>query len=346
MLKLINLVTEIFDNYLQFAYNNYRYHSFCVRLYLDNQNRINNSRNILTKGETCDKTCKNEKREIFGRNHKADEEITVINNELFINLQNGSQLERITDSNFRIEGIRYHIESQSKPDGSMLMRIFEYDSQIALQDANLDDNTLRVDFPHTAVLYLRSNKNTPEQMELVISVPGDECRYQVPVMKVQKYSVDEIFEKKLYFLVPFHIFVYEYNFAEYDTKEEQLKKLKIVYQSIMHRLEQHTTEGIITEYIKQTIIDMSKKVLEHICAKYDNVKNGVREIMGGKVLEYEAKTILRRGIQQGMEAGARQQLIEQIKKKLAKKQSFEQIADALEESVDTIVALIVEHNLA
>lgn len=52
-----------------------------------------------------------------------------------------------------------------------------------------------------------------------------------------------------------------------------------------------------------TIIDMSNKVLEHIAVKYDSVKEGVKTVMGGKILEYEAKTIKREGIEQGIEQG-------------------------------------------
>ncbi len=62
-------------------------------------------------------------------------------------------------------------------------------------------------------------------------------------------------------------------------------------------------------------------------------------MMGGKVLDYEAKDILNRGIEQG-EAN---KLISLIQKKLDKGYSVEQIADALEESVETIQNLIDEH---
>ena len=48
---------------------------------------------------------------------------------------------------------------------------------------------------------------------------------------------------------------------------------------------------------------MSNKVLEHIAVKYDSVKEGVKAVMGGKILEYEAKTIKREGIEQGIEKG-------------------------------------------
>ena len=46
-----------------------------------------------------------------------------------------------------------------------------------------------------------------------------------------------------------------------------------------------------------------KKVVESIARHYEKVKEGVKSVMGGKVLEYEAKTILKRGIREGVQQG-------------------------------------------
>ena len=275
--------------------------------------------------------------EIFGKTHRDEEEIKILNNEIFLNRQDGNQLERVTDSTFLIENIRYHIECQSTTDCTILLRIFEYDSQLALRDSTVEKETLYVRFPKTAVMYLRHRNTTPEHMFIHLVVPNDECSYQVPVMKVQTYTIDEIFKKKLYFLIPFHIFTYEHDLLEYDSDEQRLNDLKHAYRIIIKKLDQCTEAGYITEYMKLTIIDMSKKVLEHVCFRYANVRKGVREIMGGKVLEYEAKTILR--------AGARQKLADLTYKKMRKGQSVEQISEILEESEDTIREIIREYKL-
>jgi DNA-binding NarL/FixJ family response regulator len=66
--------------------------------------------------------------------------------------------------------------------------------------------------------------------------------------------------------------------------------------------------------------------------KYSNVKKEVGAIMGGKILDYPAKQFRRQGQQD--------KLIEQIQKKLAKGKSIEEIADALEESIETIKSII------
>lgn len=76
--------------------------------------------------------------------------------------------------------------------------------------------------------------------------------------------------------------------------------MKGEYEQIKDRLEALLNQGSISEYMRCTIIDMSNKVLEHIAKKYDAVRKGVKSVMGGKVLEYEAKTIRNEGLKEGI----------------------------------------------
>jgi len=179
------------------------------------------------------------------------------------------------------------------------VRFFEYDSQIALDGSKLVGNTLKVKFPHSAVLFLRCNQSTPDKMTIEIETPNGAINYDIQVLKSQNYTIDEIFDKKLLFLIPFHIFSHEKLFEEYENDTDKLNVLKREYQSISERLEQLLKQGEIDEYTKCTILDMSQKVLEHIAAKFDNVKKGVKSVMGGQILEYEAKTILNIGRSEG-----------------------------------------------
>ena len=237
--------------------------------------------------------------EIFNTNYAPTEKVTLLDNEFFLNRQNGNQVERITDSNFLVKSIPYHLEFQSSTDGTILIRIFEYDSQIALQNSTLEGNGLKVKFPNTALIYLRHTKNTPDEMNILIEVPGNSCGYAVPVIKVQAYSIEEMFEKNLLFLIPFHIFVYEKDFKEYDTDAKKLEQLKLIYMNIFTKLEEYVGNGVISIYEQRVIIDMSKKVLEHIAENYFNVRKGVSEIMGGKIIELEAYNILVAGEAKG-----------------------------------------------
>ena len=81
------------------------------------------------------------------------------------------------------------------------------------------------------------------------------------------------------------------------------------YEGIKNRLEALSEAGGMTEYVRHTLEEMSGKVLEHIARKHDRVREGVRSVMGGKVLEYEAKTILNEGIVLGRTETARRMLV-------------------------------------
>ncbi len=249
--------------------------------------------------------------EIFHTNYTGKEKICLLQNEHFIQMPDGSTQEKITDSSFEIVSKqaektayrkpvtalrrRYHIECQSTEDGTMIVRMFEYDIQLALENREITSDTLTVRFPDSAVIALRNTKNTPEFMTISVITPGGRVSYAVPVLKVRAYTVNELFEKRLFFLIPFHIFIYEKDFKELEENKNKLERLETEYASIKERLEIACKRGDLTEYPKAAILDMSCKVVEHLAAKYENVAKGVCQQMGGKVLEYEAKDILRKG---------------------------------------------------
>lgn len=61
---------------------------------------------------------------------------------------------------------------------------------------------------------------------------------------------------------------------------------------------------------RRVILDMSKKVLENIAKKYKNVRKGVSDIMGGRVLEHEGKKIFNEGMAAGEVRGRSEGRIE------------------------------------
>ena len=237
--------------------------------------------------------------EIFGETYIGEEEIQFFPNEHFIDQQDEADRERITDTNFTILGKipkKYHIECESSlPDGKITIRLFEYDAQIALDEGEVTEETLTVTFPNTAVLYLRTYKKTPDKMKYVIITPGGTVLYDVPIMKVQTYSLDDIFEKRLLMLIPFYIFSHEKGFPEYNSNEQKLAELKAEYQEILKRLDELEQQGVIGAFDKRTIIELSGDVIKEIAQKYENVQKGVGDIMGGALIETEARTILNRG---------------------------------------------------
>ena len=136
--------------------------------------------------------------------------------------------------------------------------------------------------------------------------PGGTVQYDVPVMKIQTYSLDDIFAKGLLILLPFYIFSYEKNFGEYNSNEQKLAELKAEYQKILERLDELEWQGVIGAFDKRTIIDLSGDVIKEIAQKYENVQKGVGDMMRGALIETSARTILKQGIDQGIIQGKSQ----------------------------------------
>lgn len=153
------------------------------------------------------------------------------------------------------------------------------------------------------MLYLRTRKKTPDKMKYVIVTPGGTVQYDIPIMKVQSYSLDDIFEKRLLMLIPFYIFSHEDSFPDYNSSRQRLENLKSEYREILNRLNGLEEQGIIGAFDKRTIIELSSDVIKEITQKYENVKKGVGDIMGGALIETEARIILNQGISQGKMLG-------------------------------------------
>ncbi|MCD8019858.1 MAG: hypothetical protein LUF92_09855, partial [Clostridiales bacterium] len=90
---------------------------------------------------------------------------------------------------------------------------------------------------------------------------------------------------------------------ELEHNPEKLKILKEELYSIVERLDALTEQKILDLFYYKTILDMSTKVIENLAAGYDNILKGVKGIMGGTILEYEAGTIYGEGVVAGFRDG-------------------------------------------
>ena len=194
-------------------------------------------------------------------------------------------------------------------------------------------------FPNTAVLYLRNYKKTPDKMKYVIVTPGGTVKYDIPLMKVQNYTLDDIFEKRLLLLIPFYIFSHEKNFPEYNSNEQKLAKLKSEYRYILERLDELEQQGVIGAFDKRTIIELSSDVIKEIAQKYGNVQKGVGDMMSGALIETEARKILNQGKTQGISETKKQTALRMLK---MGKLTIEEIAECSELNIAEVEQLASE----
>ena len=257
--------------------------------------------------------------ELFSENYSENVRIEFLQDIHQQNQPDGGIEKRITDTYFRIvdeDGNvkKYHVECQSTADNSMLVRIFEYGAQIALDDAVKKGNRIVLEFPHAAVLFLRSTGNTPDEMEIVIKTPGGSVEYKIPVAKMQSYTIDMMFKKKLLILLPFYLFVVEKSLKDYEENSGKRQELMDSLRMIVAGLDNLLLLGDIDALARKSLVELSAKVNHHLARNYAKVQKEAKNIMGGKVLDYEAKTIymngkndgIALGMAQGMEQGVAQ----------------------------------------
>ncbi len=128
--------------------------------------------------------------EVFGKDYPENIKLKQGRNEFYT--KDGKV---ITDSHFQTEEKIYHLECQSTKDATMMFRMIEYDFSVALESVGRENETSRIYFPHSCVLYLRDTQG-PEEMKLELLMPdGQRVEYKVPVIYQQRYT-KEIIEKK------------------------------------------------------------------------------------------------------------------------------------------------------
>ena len=234
--------------------------------------------------------------EVFHTSYPQDVPIIQLRNEH--QQENG---EIITDSCLKIGSKLYHIECQSTDDTTMAIRMIEYDFSIAVETAQKQGRIYRMDFPKSCVLYLRSEKNTPDFLEVEMVLSDENIvHYRVPAVKLETYTKDSIFEKNLLMLLPFYIIRYEKNIHEMSENPKLFQNLLNEYEEIRINLEKELSKADRTE----VYMDLNKliiKIADYICRNEKVVRKGIGEIMGGKVLELESERLQAEGEKKGEE---------------------------------------------
>ena len=140
----------------------------------------------------------------------------------------------------------------------------------------------------------------------------------VPVMKMSDYPLEVVIEKKLWFLFPYCIFTYWR-----DLESKNSERFEKAEQSIMdmlgrirEELDDLNMRKLINPYERDMLERMTTKVVQSLAARSEVVTKGVEELMGGKILTFEAKEIRLKAEKKGEKKGEkkeRQRLVASIK---------------------------------
>ena len=233
---------------------------------------------------------------VFGTNYSKSTKCLELRNEHYT--KDGKI---ITDSLFCIQNIFYHFECQSKKDGTMILRMFEYDSAIAIENAEEVNGITKVEFPHSCVVYIRNHKGMPKTHKMEIYFPdGQKIVYSVPIICVSDYSVNELFDEGLIAFLPYVVLRYEHFVKSNGMNKKKMSDLLADMQMISSRLRKYPD---VSETFELDMINLIQKINHYIIPEENIAKGKVDEIMGGRVLELESERLLREGKAEGRTEG-------------------------------------------
>lgn len=157
--------------------------------------------------------------ETFHKDYSRSVSITLLSTEYVLTktyLDGGKTLNSIfADSVVKIGNDLYHLECQMQMNKELIIRMLEYDMSIGLvhgtslqtevdENQNIVSQKYRVNLPKSAILYLGTSSHISDQMECDLIMGNEESiTYQVDVVKVQQYSLEDIEKKHLSILIPF-----------------------------------------------------------------------------------------------------------------------------------------------
>lgn len=220
---------------------------------------------------------------------------------------------------------------------------------------------------NSGLRYLRSNSQTPKAFNYRLILPGGvEAVYQIPIIKNLDYTLEEIFEKKLYMLLPYYFIRYERLFNEMTKTENdgqvgtepdnvvdsdenasdenlanQLESdMKMLYNELNQQVQAGELAGYEMELLYQLICNVNIQVFRNRTIMVERMG----KIMGGQVLEFDWDIEYRRqmsvaeeqGLEKGLEKGRDFTILSKVCRKLQKGKPIDVIADELEEELEHI----------
>ena len=132
---------------------------------------------------------------------------------------------------------------------------------------------------------------------------------------------------------------YQLELLERDADARQA--LCNTYRDIFQRLSLLEQGGEITEFTRQSIKAMIDKVAMFRASRYASVKKEVEEIMGGQILNYEAKDIRNMALREGMQEGIAQNILAMYRKG----KTPEEIAELIDKDLEEVRSVIEKNVL-
>ena len=146
--------------------------------------------------------------EAFGEHFSDSTRVTLKPMKQVTHQQDGSALRGETDALAELSDPSgatkdYHFEVETWPSGHIAVRLAEYGAASAYASAERTQDGAVMRVPNSAVVVLRSAKQSRRGYKITIEYPGGSVSYNAPVVRLMDYSLDDLLDRRLLLLLPF-----------------------------------------------------------------------------------------------------------------------------------------------
>ena len=175
-------------------------------------------------------------------------------------------------------------------------------------------------------------------VECQSSPDGTVVDYRTPIIKVNQYDFEEIFQKKLLFFLPYYVMRYEAVLPEIEVDKEKLRGFLEEYRRIYQKLEVLRSQHRLSDYDFMELKQLIETIINHLAYGKERIRKGVHD-MGGKVLEFEHDILMReseaRGVLKGEKRGDARTLVKNVESIMRILDlSLEKACEAMETTVE------------
>ena len=242
--------------------------------------------------------------EAFGRHYPLDAKIESLPTEGYLTEEETGTGEKkieeqVSDFLIRLGNEVFLLEIQAYDDDSMAIRIAEYAFLAARQSATWEAGRATIPMPHFAVIYVKCTKHTPLHTEITFTFPdGQEVSYQAENILLDRFTKEEIVEKRLFPYIPFYIARYEKEISQEGDIAQAVSDLEYFRDELLrlHR------EGELSDMELVDLRGFVNTIITHI-TDGNQVEERLVNVMGGIVLETESEKLIKLGEARGKNEG-------------------------------------------
>ncbi len=193
-------------------------------------------------------------KEVYGKDYPRGTPITLLSTEYstYKEKPDASPGSRLTDITLLVgDADCFHIECQMRNEKEMVIRMFAYDFHVAMRYMISEDQTsgeLVMHFPRSTVIYPEKNRNLPEILRCrILFQDGSEHIYQIPTVRIQSYSLQEIREKHLTLFIPYVLLRLSPKLNPKRKHKLTKRELTGLVEEIILVLKEELADGYLTE---------------------------------------------------------------------------------------------------